>query len=75
MRTQVGLLDLIRVAVENRAGRKIISMAEARWLAGEMEQQKLFLSAHTIARFFGVILPKHKIYRRFLNVLAGLSWA
>jgi len=45
-------------------------MAEARWLAGEMEQQKLFLSAHTIARFFGVILPERKIYRGSLNVLA-----
>ncbi len=70
MRTQVGLLDLIRVAVENRAGRKIMSMSDARWLAGEMEQQKLFLSAHTIARFFHVILPERKIYRGSLNMLA-----
>ncbi len=70
MRTQAGLLDLIRVAVENQAGRKIVSMSDARWLAGEMEHQKLFLSPHTIARFFRIILPERKIYRGSLNLLA-----
>ena len=70
MVTQAGFLDLIRVAVENQAGRKIMSMADARWLTAEMEQQKLFLSAHTIARFFRIISPERKIYLGSLNVLA-----
>jgi hypothetical protein len=71
MVTQAGLLDLIRLAVENHAGRKIMSMADARWLAAELEHQRLFLSAHTIARFFRIISPERKIYQGSLNVLAS----
>ncbi len=73
MGTQAGLLDMIRVAVENQAGRKILSMADARWLTAELEQQKLFLSAHTIARFFRIIKPERKIYLGSLNVLASYA--
>lgn len=73
MSAQAGFLDLIRLAVENRAGRKIVSMSDARWLAEELEKQKLFLSAHTIARFFRIIKPERKIYRESLNVLAIYS--
>ncbi len=71
MALQQSLLDAIRMSVEQRAGRKILSMADANWLASELEQRKLYLSAHTIARFFRILKPERKIYQSSLDLLAA----
>jgi hypothetical protein len=71
MQNRSFLLHSLKDAVESVSGRKILTMADARWLSSQMEQQKLFLSSYTIARFFGILKPERKIYEESLNLLAA----
>jgi len=56
--------------IEQRTGRRIETISDARWLAGRMNSQKLLISAHTLARIWGIIKPFHNPYKATLDTLA-----
>ena len=58
-------------AVEAKCGFKIRSILEAQQLSDIMLSVGINLSAHTLARFFGVIKPERKHYRYTFSLIAN----
>ena len=56
--------------IETQLGYKIKNIADAKKLSNLLESYKLSLSAHTIARIYGIVKPFRTPYKETLNLLA-----
>ncbi len=57
--------------IENKLGFKIKNISSAQKFSETLESKKLHISAHTIARLFGVIKPFRKPYTETLVILSN----
>lgn len=59
----------LKRAVEARCGFPVQSISDAHRLAQRLLENKLYLSGHTIARYWGLLGPQRKHYRTTIEVL------
>jgi hypothetical protein len=66
-------LKNLLILIEHTEKFKILSFSDSKRLANLFSKKKLYISAHTIARLYGVIKPHRKPYKETLNILAQFS--
>lgn len=54
--------DQLRAAVEAKLGLKVVTFSDCQLLESKMADCGAFLSAHTLARFWGLLKPVKRIY-------------
>jgi hypothetical protein len=60
--------------IEDKTNFKIRNIADSQKISNLLLDEKLHISAHTIARIFGVLKPYRTPYRETLNILFYLSF-
>ena len=64
------LRKLVR-QIEEKVKFKLVSFNDCKEFARILEQKEIYISAHTVARVFGVLKSKHRPYVSSLNLLAN----
>ena len=64
------LRELVR-KIEERVKFRLVNFQDCKAFAGILEENGIHISAHTVARVFGVLKSKHRPYVSTLNLLAN----
>ena len=63
------MLNKLLSQLELTVKKKVVTFSDAKYLSEQLAKRKLFISAHTLGRLFGIIKPYRKPYKETLNVL------
>jgi hypothetical protein len=64
-------IEQLKKKLEEKIGFQIREFQDCRTLSGLMDEVKINVSAHTLARFFGLLKEAHRPYTSTLNLLAA----
>ncbi len=66
-------LDQLKRILEEKIGFKVLEFQDCRKLSELLNNEKITISAHTLARFHGILKEAHRPYSSTLNLLADFS--
>jgi hypothetical protein len=69
-RTESFYLDQLKSKLEEKIGFQVLQFEDCRVLSNLLRNEKINVSAHTLARFYGVLKEAHRPYTSTLNLLA-----
>jgi hypothetical protein len=72
-RTESFYLDQLKIKLEEKIGFKVLEFQDCRKLSELLNNEKITVSAHTLARFHGILKEAHRPYTSTLNLLADFS--
>lgn len=61
---------LLKRRIEEKTGIRILDFTDCVRISTIFAEEKINISAHTVARFFGILRENHKPYRSTLNLIA-----
>lgn len=68
--TESYYIDQLKRKLEEKIGFQILQFHDCRVLSESLTKEKITVSAHTLARFFGLMKANHRPYTSTLNILA-----
>jgi hypothetical protein len=71
--TESFYLNQLKIKLEEKIGFKVLEFQDCRKLSDLLNNDKITVSAHTIARFYGILKEAHRPYTSTLNLLANFS--
>ena len=64
-------LSLLKRRLEDKTGIRVFEFNDCNRLSNALAQEKINISAHTLARFYDILKREHKPYRSTLNLMAN----
>ncbi len=64
-------LSLLKKRLEEKTGMRVFDFNDCIRLSIKLSQEKINISAHTLARFYKILKKEHKPYRSTLNLMAN----